>query len=688
MFIVLLFLSIVTGVIFSMSLYLRDKKSGLLSKQRIFLSVCRGLSITIIVLLLCSFVYKTKQRIIEKPIIVIVSDNSSSIISQSDSLYFKEKHYSKDIKKLKNELQKHADVFIYEFDNELRNNISYSYTGEQTNLNQAIESILQRYEGRNISGMILATDGIVNTGGDPSVLAERLYFPLYAVGMGDTSSYADISIKNLRYNKSVVYGNRYPVEVVIHASDMKGKKTFILVKQNSKEVVREEIRINSEVFSEKRSFIFEANKKDINKIEFQIIPLKEEKNTANNYATAYVNVIEKKIKLGILFHAPHPDITAIKSSLEKAKNYSIDLLHTSTFNTSEIPNYDALILFHIPDKRHRTNITEQVINSQTPYLLVVGQNTDLRQLSSLRTGLKLQQTSTLTQEVFPIINPDFSLFEISPELQNNIRYIPPLITFYGNYSLTEYYHQFIQQQIGNIHTTNPILAFSTEKNQINSVFFGEGLFKWKLYDYLKTGTHYAFDEIIQKTINLLVLKEDKRRLRINHKDVYYSTENAEITAEVYNRTMEMITTPDVNISIIHNNKTQRDFTFIPQISNYRLNLGKLKPGEYSWTATSELDKNVFETKGMFFVENISIENLNTKADHNILKFISEKSGGKFFSLKQINEIHNFIKKFSELNSLEYFSEKSDELISLKWILFLLILLLSTEWAFRKFFGSF
>jgi len=685
MTIILILISVLAGIAFAMLLYFREKNSAIPGKQRLFLALLRGISVFLIVLLISALMLNRKHKEIEKPIIAILSDNSISVVLQEDSAWFRTE-YIAHIQKLENQLRKQTDVFLYEFDNNLRNDISFTFDGQLTDIYHSLDQILQRYEGRNIAGAILITDGIVNSGNDPAMLANQLYFPVHTVALGDTTVFADAAIKGIRYNKSAGFGNRFPLEFVIHATGLNGKKSRLIIKQDGKDVLNEEIRYTSDTYSETRTHIFEASRKGLIRLEIILEPLENEGNTANNYASAVIQVLDKKNKVAILYQAPHPDISVFRSALEDAGNYDVDLLMSNQFNAAQISAYDAIILYQLPDKKFKNNIPEQVIQSKTPYLIVTGQNTDLRVLNTLQTGFRLQQTSQMTQEALPVLNSSFSLFSISADMQRNMRNFPPLITHFGNYTLSENYQILLYQKIGTVQTSNPMIAFSAGGGKTSALMAGEGLFKWKLFDYLHNGSHTTINELIHKSLNLLVQQADKRRLRVHHKDVYFTTENAEMTAEVFNMSMEMITSPEVQLFIKNDQGEERELMFSPQISDYKLQLGKLKAGNYSWTASTRLDNELLEANGMFFVENVIVEQLNTKADHNLLKYLSSVSGGRFFRKNEIELVGEHIIENTELKNIEYVSEKSDLLISLKWILIMIVIFLSLEWSARKYLG--
>ena len=86
-----LFFILLLSFIFSFFLYFyREKRLQELSINiRIFLFSLRFLSFFLILFLILNPFIENKKEIIEKPILVVFQDNSSSIISNSDSLFYK-----------------------------------------------------------------------------------------------------------------------------------------------------------------------------------------------------------------------------------------------------------------------------------------------------------------------------------------------------------------------------------------------------------------------------------------------------------------------------------------------------------------------------------------------------------------------------------------------------------------------
>ncbi|MBK6978765.1 MAG: hypothetical protein IPH28_18110 [Cytophagaceae bacterium] len=87
------------------------------------------------------------------------------------------------------------------------------------------------------------------------------------------------------------------------------------------------------------------------------------------------------------------------------------------------------------------------------------------------------------------------------------------------------------------------------------------------------------------------------------------------------------------------------------------------------------------------VSNSDIETINVKADFDLLKTLSNENNGDYVYYKNVIELRNSLKSKGLINKVVS-NEEMKDLVSLKWILFLLIALASFEWGYRKFLGGY
>ena len=161
-----------------------------------------------------------------------------------------------------------------------------------------------------------------------------------------------------------------------------------------------------------------------------------------------------------------------------------------------------------------------------------------------------------------------------------------------------------------------------------------------------------------------------------------------INAEFYNSSLERITEPSISFVLTDEKGDKVNYEFAKGTIDYKLSLGKLKSGKYDWVARTSFDGKKYEKTGVFVVTDISLENLESSANHNLLNQMADKANGGFYRLDQTEKL---LKDIGERNDIvKITSEKSSfvELIDYKWIFFLLIILLGIEWFVRRRAGSY
>ncbi|HMR57649.1 MAG TPA: VWA domain-containing protein, partial [Cyclobacteriaceae bacterium] len=87
------------------------------------------------------------------------------------------------------------------------------FNAPSSDINRGIQNIVQQFEGRNLAGIVLLSDGIYNSGASPVYAPIRV--PVYTVGVGDTTARVDLVLKNVAFNKIAYEGNQFPVRAQV-----------------------------------------------------------------------------------------------------------------------------------------------------------------------------------------------------------------------------------------------------------------------------------------------------------------------------------------------------------------------------------------------------------------------------------------------------------------------------------------
>ena len=678
------------GIGYAILLYRKDNSFGEGKKMlAYFLGTLRFLSVSILALLLLEPLIQTTEQVIEKPILVIAQDNSESIGLSKDSTFYKQEYKDK-LKALAQKLSEKYEVRTMSFGNEVTDSLSFDYTIKQTDISAVFKTVEQKFYGRNLGGVILSSDGIINKGLSPEFSAKKLKNTIvYTIALGDTTVRKDIIVSNIHHNEMAYKGNEFPIEINVKANHLKGEKVIVSVWKKGKKLQEKSIAFKDNKASENINFILPAKTAGKQKYSVKVSKIKDELTHINNSKDFYINVIENKQDILILAEAPHPDVSALKSVLVKNKNYEVTVKLASEFK-GKINNYSLVILLGLPNNLPKYNqLITELLKQKTPLLFCTNEKTNYSQLNKLKQKLSViavNGTSTAT----PMLNANFSKFTVSESLKSSLADFPPLqVPFTGNFKVAQSNNVLLYQKIDGNKTDYPLMVLNENGVQKVGFLLGEGIWRWKLFDYIKNKNHNNFDELIQKSIQYLVVKKDKSQFRVTNKEHLYENEVLAIDAELYNDSYELVNTSDVSIKII--NELGEEYplkTMSKSGASYRLDAGIFSAGEYTYVASTSFDGKTFEKKGKFTVEELKVEYLNLVANHKLLYNLSISKGGKLFYPNQLEELEQEIYNQENIVPISYFKKSVEDVIKWKWIFFLILSLLSIEWFLRKRNGSY
>lgn len=667
--------------------YLLYRKESKLSKKlQLFLSITRGFFTFIISLFLLSPLFNHNSLSYEKPIIVFAQDNSKSIILNKYSEYYKNE-YLKERGKFIDELSSKYDVKEIVFDEQIRSELNIDYKGLKSNFSVVFDELKDNYKNRNLAAIVFATDGINNIGKELDEYYNQVNIPIYSLLMGDSIQKKDVRIADVIHNEIVYFKNDFLVDIRINAYQLANRNAEISIIHNGKKVFSniEKISTNNQKLSLKATL--NANEPGFQKYTVQIKPIAGEENIANNTLNFYIEVIENKQNIGIIAASVHPDLAAIKNAIESNENYKVDIQIASEVKLNELKKYQLLILHQLPSSFNTGNdIFQYLKQNNLPYWLIIGNQTYIDLLNKLNLGVRITSSKNSPNESFAIVNKDFTGFVLNEKWQKLSNELPPLQSPYGNYQNDNSSTTLFKQRIGNINTEQPLLVFSNMEVK-RAILFGEGIWKWRLLENKINGNSELVDELCSKIIQYLSVKDDKRKFK-----VYLENQNPEesddiiFIAELYNDSYEAINSPDVNIEIKNSSNKSFPYTFNKSSNRYELNIKNLPEGTYTYEAKTELGQNKYSAKGKFNIIKLNLEELNTVAEFDKLRNLSELNGAKAFKANELSKLKTELLNNSNFKTISYEENKTEEWINFKWIFVLLLLLISMEWFIRKYEG--
>lgn len=666
-------------------LYSLDKDKQYFSNtKRILLGIFRFLALFIIGLLLLTPHIKSKKTDIKNPYILIAEDVSRSIGAVVDSSQILKYRSSIDLlkEKLSKDFVPDHRYFAQKVDSPELNNA--------TNIGAVFEKAYDELGADNLSAVVLISDGIHNEGVDPFTILEKLKVPVFSVAIGDTTKKRDLKISNVFVNRIAYLNDKFTAQVDVSAYNCEGQSSRLAVLDANGRILHQEIiNILQKEFFKTVSITLDAKPVGIQKFRFELSPLENESNMANNKKDIYVEILDARKKVLILANSPHPDVAALRQILEQNQNYQVSVQLAGDMKGS-IKEFDLVVFHQLPSSRFNSTLwINEVKANNIPRIFIVGLQTDLKIINQWQNAVQIKQGSAGPNEVQASLNKGFRLFTISENLQKVISEFNPMSSPFGEYKASADAEILLYQRIGKIDTEYPLWLFHQNDQGKTAVICGEGLWKWRLFDFLQNESTDHIEELIQKTVTFLSTKEDKRRFRAYpSKNLYEENEPLFFNAELYNQSYQLINDPDVSLVISDEDNKEYSFLFSKKNDAYFAELGLFPAGKYKYKAVTNFNGENLTAQGQFSIEPVEKELSELRANHDLLEKLSLMYGGKTFSPSEIENIYDHIRNHNRIKPVLYESVQTDKAIHLKWIFFLIIALLAVEWFLRKFWGTY
>ncbi|WP_233897957.1 VWA domain-containing protein [Tenacibaculum piscium] len=665
-------------------------KFSLKLKRKTLLFALKALSLFLLFLLLINPEIKTVETQNIKPVLNILVDNSSSI------KYFNEDQKVKNIIqeiKISEKINNKFDVESFYFDEKTAVLIadSLNFSGTQTAIYQAINSVNELQKER-LNATILITDGNQTKGNEYQYITSKN--KIFPVVIGDTTLYKDLQISQVNVNKYSYIKNKFPVETLLYyQGEFNGKETVnatFSITHQGKKVFSKKVAFSAENPTKTITTTLTSDKKGIQYYKTSISKIENEKNTKNNYQNFSVEVIDEQTKVLILSTFLHPDVGAIKKSIESNKQRKVDIAFIKDIQKINLDNYQFFV-FYQPNASFK-KVFEKVTSN---YLIVSGTKTDWNFLNTQNLGVQ-KEAIKQSENYTALYNANFL-----PFLQKDINFnnFPPLKDVFGEVTITGDAQILLHQKYAGFKTKEPLLAtfenfqnknYETEKsaktNQKQAVLFGEGIWKWRSASFLEAQGFENFDDFLGNLVQYLASNKKRKRLDVKSKSSYSQNEYVTISAFYVNENYTFDNRASLEITITNTQTKQQKILPFSLVNNsYQVSISDLSSGDYSYKVAVKNQK--INSYGKFKITEFNIEEQFVNANDQKLHQLALKTKGNLF---YPNKINTLITQLSE-DKTYYTSQKSitkkENLLDWKWILSLIVVLLSVEWFIRKFDGK-
>ena len=639
-----------------------------------YLAILRFVTIFLLLLLLVNPKFDKDLVKNIKPTLVLAVDNSQSIkYLNKDSL----SKFSVQTLLGSSELSEKFEIIAYTFGEHLNQSSVVNFDEEKTNINKALQDIQAIFESQ-ISPIVLISDGNQTIGTNYVNKSKKINKAVFPLVLGDTMNISDLKIQKINNNKYTYLNNKFPVEIICSYVGNKTVSSNLIISSENNIIHKEQINFSSDNNSKIITPLIKSSKVGRQSYKVYLKPIQNEKNKINNFKKFSIETIDQFSKVAIISTMSHPDIGALKTSIETNKQRSVEVFSPNEYISSKNV-YSVVILYQPNIKFKRVFDLIQKMNNNT--LIVGGTSTDWTFLNEIQSDFFLE-ISRKEELVKGQINTDFTSFDISAY---NFKSYPPLNTKFGEISINSKFETLLNKYRDDKFISDP-LWFTFENNESrNSVILGEDLWKWRMQSFIQESNFITFDSFISKTIQYLDDKKQNNRLVIDYKSIYDGKQDLLITAQYYNKNYEL----DLNaeISVKFKNNITGDLIEVPMNINtyfYEIDLNILESGSYSFEVN--VNNEMHNKSGIIEILEFNIEEQLVNVNIDDLKQLSVDTGGKLFSSSQVNELIKQLISDIRFKSIQKTTKKSVHLLDITLVLFLLFTSISLEWFIRKYNG--
>lgn len=573
-----------------------------------------------------------------------------------------------------------------------------SFNEPSTNFARLFSSI--KAGEKNIASIVVVSDGVITDGPNPVFQAEKLGIPVYTLGVGDTTSRNNVSVKRVLSNEYIYAGTPTAINASIGSSGFTGRTVTVTLYDEGRMVEQQNITLADGGITN-AAFTYTPANPGEKKLTLDVSAQPGEFTAADNRKVFYVNVLDNKLNTLILAGSPSPDLAFIKTSLKNDENLKVNtitqigpnkFLENGNF-MRQLDSARVLFLVGFPSPQTPAELYNRVIQEirakNKPYFIILSSGVDLNRLKQLQQDLPF--TITRISNSFSNVQPDVSNAELqNPLLQTNARDVlnawnnlPPVLKNNSEFQAKPESEVLAKVRINNIPLNSPLILTRKLGNKRGIAVLAKDIWRWKLEKAEQKLD--VFDRMVVSSVRWLDPKENKKLVNVKTTRKTYSLgEPVEFTAEVYDETFTPISDAEINVAIKSGS------------NSYTLNMNALEnglyegtfeggtPGDYSFTGTAKLNGQTLGTDaGKFNIGDVEIEMINQQADKEFLSQLALQTGGRFFYGNNYSSLFEILKNNQVQRSKEKLNVSEFVIWANEWMLIAIVLLFAAEWFLRK-----
>ncbi|SHG32511.1 VWA domain-containing protein [Flagellimonas flava] len=658
------------AIVFYQYLYKHKKRSSL----NLILAGLRFLSLFGAFILLINPKFTKQEYFLEKTNLVFLLDGSSSILEAEA-----EEETLEVVQGLteNSNIKERFNVHPYIFGSKLLGMDSISFRQNNTDIANAIDGANEVFVNAPKT-FVLISDGNQTLGKDYGYTRLDADVSLHAVAIGDTTQYQDVSVDLVNTNTYAFLKNQFPVEARIRYKGDDTVSVQAIITMEGQTVHRETVSLSPVDNSQTIQTLIEADQVGLKSIRVNVETLKNERNTINNTKETAIEVIDEKTNVGIVSDFLHPDIGALKKSIESNEQRSVTILKP-TDSKEKFEAIDIFILYQ-PTRRF-ASIYDYLQQTRTSRLTITGTKTDWGFLNQVQTSFFMENLNQ-SEEIVPVLNNAFKVFGVG---DFSVDGFPPLQGSLGDVELKLSGQTILFQRIRGVNLDKPLFSVLNEDNRREAILFGENLWRWRAQTYRNSQDFSSFDNFMGKLMVYLRSDNRRSRLELDFDFIFNDASLAKIRASFFDESYAF--DPNANLKITikgKSNSFSREAPMLLKGSFYQTDLSDLPAGAYNFTVAT--DNQTLSRSGSFQILDFNPEKQYVSTNYDKLKRLAENNNGAVFLPENVEELIKHLTESPEYLPIQKSKQNVVSLIDFRVLLGIIAFTLALEWFIRKYNG--
>ncbi len=670
------------------------------------MAILRLSAVFALVLALLQPVFSYTSNYERKPLITVLRDISQSMEKTEEGKKRNERIDSIFSGAAFQTLKDKVELTEYQFGNKISRENNKTET-DKTAIGEVLYQVSELEIKTRPDYILLLSDGNSNSGRDAVAAAKKINSPVISINFSAGGSEFDLGISDIDYDPVVFAGEESEIKVKINWQNASGHKAVIELLESGrlKNLTEHNIIQEDGIGEFVLKYFPESSGQKVLKINLPVNP--NELNKNNNHRSFSIKVLKSKLKA--LFAVENPDYETgfLKRYLENETKFDVDLFvigdksgnlrRSFPARQTVLNQYDLIILQDISPPL--LNSKKQIIDS---YLkdkggaiwLMMGKNFASSPIKKWLINLLpcypenrddiVNKQFHLTPSESHLFHPVLRLADNQSEIRSVWGDLPPftsLVNCIGPNENAVILASLVES--GNRTAVRPAIGFLRHgpgKLLATAVL---PFWKWGFVHSELSDESDKYGRFVEGVTTWLTVKDDYDPINVApQKTVFSRGERVIFDGFAYDQGFRPIPGVSGTIRLINDSTgSEMEIDLLSKESGKLSGeFNNLQAGQYSYFVKVEKENQMLkEISGRIMIESFNLEQYDRSGNPNLLKLISENSGGSYFEYSDFDKVLEII----DMNKRVIEEKKEVVIWNKAWLMFFIIGCFSIEWIIRK-----